>query len=450
MATENSKHISPSDSRWGFLFQAVPAHGLGIFRIGFGLIMLWELFYLIRMNFVEIFLTGPDMLFHYDLLGWVMPLPEPLMWGLVGVLILCCILIILGQLYQPAMAVFALGFTYIFFIDKAYYNNHLYLLCLLSFMLIFVRADKALKPGKKPESQMVPIWMYRILQAQLVIVYFYGGIAKLNYDWLVRFEPVKTMLQNGFFMVDFLGETPTLWILSYGGMVFDLSIGFLLLIRRTRWVGVAGVLFFNISNSILFEDINIFPYFMIIATVLFLDPFWVKEKIVGKKDRKGTRFPEFQINQRLILILGIYFCFQLLFPFRHLLFEGNTDWTGEGKRFSWRMKVQTRKSEKVDFQILDYDKKVMYPVDMDAYKLNDDQRNLLVEDPAAVWQLSRFLQERGRRRLGTVHVGVKAEIIVSMNQRPSQLMINPDVDLTKENWRTFQHNHWIVPLQPLP
>ncbi|MEZ4827359.1 MAG: HTTM domain-containing protein [Bacteroidia bacterium] len=440
---------------WSFMFRPVSAHGLGIFRISFGAIMLWEMLYFVKLDFVPVFLTEPELLFHYDLLHWLNPLPAPLMWLLIVALIVCCGLIVLGKWYRPAMIVFAVGFTYIFFIDKAYYNNHLYLICLLSWWMIFIDADKALKifPGKAADPDpVIPAWMYHILQAHLVIVYFFGGIAKINPDWLVRHEPVMTMLNKGFYMKDLLGETVTVYILTYGGMIFDLTIGFLLLYRRTLWLGVAGALFFNLSNASLFDDINIFPYFMVMATVLFLDPAWVKEKLKLKKvatKNKNSAKTVFQPSRRLVWIIGIYLFIHILMPFRHFLYPGNTDWTSQAQRFSWRMKVQTRKTEKLEFQVLDYSQKTIYPVDLNAYKLNRDQITLLSLDPAAVWDLCQFLEKRGKERLRSSKVGVNANIRISMNNRPVQHMVDPALDMAETTRSVFKNSTWILPLEDI-
>ena len=51
--------------------------------------------------------------------------------------------IMLGCFYRLSAAVFCLGFTYIFLMEKAYYLNHFYLICLLSFLLIFIPAGDA-------------------------------------------------------------------------------------------------------------------------------------------------------------------------------------------------------------------------------------------------------------------------------------------------------------------
>lgn len=81
-----------------------------------------------------------------------------------GALALC---IAVGFLYRLSATLFSLGYTYIFLINQPLYQNHYYLICLVSLLVIFVPA--------------CAIWL---LRAQIAIVYFFGGVAKLNLDWL--------------------------------------------------------------------------------------------------------------------------------------------------------------------------------------------------------------------------------------------------------------------------
>ncbi|MEO0469025.1 MAG: HTTM domain-containing protein [Bacteroidota bacterium] len=437
------------------LFRKVDASGLAIFRILFGLVMLWEMIYFMRIDFVELFFGLPDVRFSYGGLSFLQPLPEGLMWALIVLLTACCVLIVLGKWYRPAMLTFAIGFSYIFFLEKSYYNNHLYLICLLAFMLFFIRADKALSLDAKGKTERdVPMWMYNLLKFQVVVVYFYGGLAKINSDWLINLEPARTLVE-GTFLDGLLGLEFATRFISYGGMLFDLSVGFLLLFRKTRLLGFLGAAFFNVSNAIIFNDINIFPYFMLGALILFADPEWTKaqverffpaKKVKGKKMKRKVVEKEMP-RQRLLIVLGVYAAFQLLFPFRHWLIPGNVEWTGESQRFSWRMKIQHRATEEMEFQVLNYDTKTIVPVNMDAYQLNRDQKVHMGIHPEMVWQFAQFLEERAKKKLRARKVGVNAKVKVAFNGRPAKYMIDPQTDLAEEDWKLMQHNEWILPLE---
>lgn len=41
----------------------------------------------------------------------------------------------------------------------------------------------------------VPIWLLFLFQFQIVVVYFFGGIVKLNYDWLILQQPIRFLME---------------------------------------------------------------------------------------------------------------------------------------------------------------------------------------------------------------------------------------------------------------
>ena len=59
--------------------------------------------------------------------------------------------------------------------------------------------------------------------------------------------------------------------MSWGGMFYDLLIPFILLYHRTRIIGFLLVIFFHIFTVILFP-IGMFPYIMIISSLIFFTP----------------------------------------------------------------------------------------------------------------------------------------------------------------------------------
>jgi hypothetical protein len=71
--------------------------------------------------------------------------------------------------------------------------NHFYLFVLLSFLMCFLPANKLwsldVRQGRQKKASFVPGWTVWLLRFQLAVVFFYGGIAKLNMDWL-RGQPM--------------------------------------------------------------------------------------------------------------------------------------------------------------------------------------------------------------------------------------------------------------------
>lgn len=439
----------------------VPATALGLFRIIFGMLMTWEMIYFIRIDFVEIFLELPMVAMHYTFLSWIAPLPSPLMDVLVYLLLAATILITIGKWYRWAMLFFFVGFTYIFILDQAYYNNHLYLISLLSFWMIFLPMDAALSVKKSPRKTASAA-SYAVLRFHLVMVYFFGGIAKLNYDWIVNHEPVKHFLEQASFLSDILGEKLAIYLLVFGGIGFDLAAGFLLLYRPTRKIGLVAAITFNVLNSIIFNDINIFPFFMLGSLLLFLEPEtvdgWFAEKKQTRKEKRKKSSSKKESDSRQAHLWGssavlqklfvAYLIFHCIWPFRHLVIPGQVDWTGQGQLFSWRMKIQTRGTEQLEFEVLDYKTQTIVPTDLDAYYMNYDQRRAMALSPALLHQMAIFLGDRAKDKFGHDQVGVRAKLKVSFNGRAPQYVVDPELDLYQTVYHPWGHNDWIEDLKP--
>ena len=58
------------------------------------------------------------------------------MYILFASLAILSLMIALGLFYRISTLLFFLGYSYFFLVERATYNNHYYLICLLSLMLI--------------------------------------------------------------------------------------------------------------------------------------------------------------------------------------------------------------------------------------------------------------------------------------------------------------------------
>lgn len=418
------------------LFSAINPINLAVFRIAFGVFAFLEILYFYKTYLIEDYILQPKVLFKYSFLP-VSPLSETALDVILGVTLISTVFIIIGKFYRTAIITFFIGFTYFFLLDKAYYNNHMYLFSLLAFLLIFIPADGALAFNGNKEAKSAYSWHLRILQFQIIVVYFFGGIAKINEDWLVFYEPMRTILEYK----NIYSENLSM-LLAYSGLFFDLFVGFFLLNKRTRIFAVIFVLLFNITNHLIFDDINIFPFFMLGSLVLFFE--FDKISLFSKFDKPiATRQANYS-NKLVLIGVGVYMMFQIAMPLRHHFISGNVDWTGEGQRFAWRMKIQTRKIRECKFAIFDIDKKTIYPVKMNAH-INMVQKQQMVYYPKMILDFAHYLKKYARKE-GASNVMVKAQITVKYNQRESVNILSPDVDLSKEKWKSFVHNEWINPL----
>lgn len=407
---------------------------MALFRILFGGLMLYEVFFYASSGLIEAGIVGPRLLFPYEGLEWVRPMDLGGMKFLLGVLALSCVMVILGLLHRIAMSVLFLGLTYIFLLDKAYYNNHTYLFILLAFLMIWIPADRAWSIKRKKQEDFVPYWCWLILRIQIVIVYFYGGLAKLNHDWLVEGEPMRTLLQ-GYARTSAFGDIITsqtfLYFFTIGGLLFDLLAGPLLWWKKSRRYMLVFVLFFNITNHFLFDDIGVFPFFMIAATILFFDPHEIAAWFgrVNEKDRR-SKVKQIQAgNPSLITAaLAAYLAFQLLFPFRWMVMGVDPDWTSVAQRFSWRMKISTRSPLLIAFNVEEPLKKDSHPVQLKDF-INNYQQNLCAYDPRAAVRFAKWLKGEAMQR-GMEQVQITSRIVISYNGRPYRYLFPVDQDLS--------------------
>jgi vitamin K-dependent gamma-carboxylase len=277
-------------------FAAVDNASLIFFRIAFGFLMAWEVFRYFDDDWISRYWIKPQFLFKYCGFSWVQPWPGNGMYIHWAVLGLLAFFIAAGFLYRLSAALFFLGFTYCFLLDQAIYLNHFYLVCLLSFLLILVPANRAISLDgwlwPRIRSEVTPAWTLWLLRAQMAIVYFFGGIAKLSPDWL-RGEPMRAWMadRSNFRLIGrYLTGDWAVFAASYGSLLLDLFIAPALLWRRTRLPAFGIAILFHLNNAQLFS-IGIFPWLGIAATTLFLSPSWRAAVILNFSPQKEIVAP---------------------------------------------------------------------------------------------------------------------------------------------------------------
>jgi hypothetical protein len=448
---------------WARLFAPVDAASIGVFRIAFGGLMLWEVFRYVQYGWIARYYIDPAYTFPYIGFSWVQPWAGNGMYYHFAGLAILSVLLMLGIWYRVISVLFFLTFTYIFLLEKAHYLNHFYLISLLSFILIFVPANRAFalsfRRHKKRASlfHTVPTWALWLLRAQLTIVYFYGGIAKLNGDWL-RGEPMRMWLRDRteFPIIGrWFTEEWMVYAFSYGGLLFDLTIAPLLLWSRTRPYAFIAALFFHLSNNELFQ-IGIFPWMALAATILFFPPSLPRRLFGGVKPhvvKPRRRNPlaadlapaaiALQPGQRVVVaLLALFLAVQVLMPVRHYLYPGNVAWTEEGHRFSWRMKLRA-KGGSIALFMTDPATQETTQIDPGEY-ISGRQTAQIATHPDMLVQFSHYLEGQLREQ-GYGDVEIRAQAMVSLNGREPQLIVDPEVDLTAIHLGPG-HEDWILPL----
>lgn len=477
MRKKDSDRQSGETRLWSGFLAPVDIASLVYFRIAFGTIMLWEVWRYFHHDWIAAYWIKPTFHFTFWGFGWVKPWPGEGMYLHFYALGLLAILIALGLFYRVSTTVFFLGFTYVFLLEKARYLNHFYLICLISFLLIFIPSHRAfsLDSLRRPRtrSDTAPVWGLWILRAQIGIVYFYGGLAKLDSDWLAS-APMREFLAA---RTDFplIGPYFTReWMIdafTYGGLLLDLLVVPLLLWKRTRAFGFLMATAFHLTNAKLFS-IGIFPWFMIAATTLYFRPDWPRlllrqVKNLGSKwlerrgpgkgapvGRKGPTVARrsfapategISVGQRCTLwLLALYLGLQVLLPLRHVLYPGSASWTEEGHKFSWRMMLRKKQAARVQLKITDPVSKQRFNVRPQDHLANW-QEIKMSSHPDMIHQFVQYVAGKLRHQ-GYPRIQVQVWAEAALQDRELQLLIDPEVDLAAVE-RSLKPASWIMPMK---
>ena len=428
---------------------------LALYRIGFGILVMFSLARFALNGWIESLYLEPDFHFSYYGFSWVKPI------GIYTYLVfLICfssaLFVSIGYKYRFAIITLFLSFTYIELMDKTTYLNHYYLISCISFLMIFLPCASYFALDSKKNIK-VPKWTIDSLKFLIVIVYIYAGLAKINSDWLLHAQPLKIWLRAKY-TIPIIGETLlqkdfSYYLFSWGGMIYDCIIPFLLLYKRTRYFAFFMVLVFHIMTRILFPPIGMFPYIMIFSCIIFFDN-GVHKKILDfirsilklkvKNDNKFDSHSSRIIKHRFILpILSLFFILQIIFPLRSIFYPGELLWTEQGYRFSWRVML-IEKAGYTTFKVVDNSSNKFQLVDNMEF-LTPFQEKQMSFQPDMILEYAHYLGATFEKR-GFKDVSVYADSYVTLNGRPSKRFIDPKVDLLKQK-NDLKHKTWIIPLK---
>ncbi|HWZ21718.1 MAG TPA: HTTM domain-containing protein, partial [Cytophagaceae bacterium] len=414
---------------------------LVILRITFGVIMVFSVFRFMVKGWVTDFYVTPKFYFTFYGFEWVKPLGETGMFVIFYIMALAALLVLLGLFYRISITTFFLCFTYTELIDKTYYLNHYYFISLVSFLLILVPANRyfSLDVLRKPKlkATTVPAWTMSIFKLQLFLIYFFAGLSKINYDWIVEALPLKIWLPANSH-IPFIGLLLTqewvAYLFSWFGLFFDLFIGFILWNKATVKAGYFLVVIFHLFTAYFFK-IGMFPYIMISMTIVFFSA-EVHLKLINSirsllllKIPSSENFPfkENDAKTKIIIpLLIIYFVFQLLLPVRYLFYPGNLLWTEEGYRFSWRVMLM-EKAGTTFFYVKDSETGNTSEI-INSEFLSPMQENMMSTQPDMILQYAHFLKNTFHNR-GIKNPIVTVESYVTLNGSGSRLFIDKKIDL---------------------
>ena len=210
---------------------------------------------------------------------------------------------------------------------------------------------------------------------------------------------------------------------------------------------------FNLINSVIF-DIGIFPWLMLGALLIYFPPDLMRrfarafmspgeEFVDATPISASSNCSSLSTSQKVVVgLLAAYLMVQVILPLRHYLYPGDASWTEEGHNFSWHMKLRTKTGEAV-FTVTHPESRQTWTIKPQD-SLESHQVVKVITKSDLILHFGHFLADE-KRRAGYDNVEVRAHVMVSLNGRAPQLLIDPSVDLAKEEVGLLPAR-WIVPL----
>ena len=431
-----------------FLFTKIDNSPLIIFRIFFGVLVALECYGAILTGWIRRTLVEPIFTFNFIGFDWLQPLPGYGMYFYFFVMGTLGVCIALGYKYRLSIISFTVLWTSVYLMQKTSYNNHYYLLILISGLMCFFPANRShsldVRHNPAIREDGMHAYVKYVVILQLLIVYVYASVAKIYADWL-DFGIIKILMQgkaNYPFVGAFLQEPWIHKIIGVFGILFDLLIVPALLFKPTRKIAFFASIFFHLFNSIIFQ-IGIFPYLSLAFTVFFFEPETIRKIFFKKKPPYRINKTEVPVKQPLFYaIVGTYFIIQLLLPVRHHFIKDEVLWTEEGHRLSWRMMLRSRGGT-IEFKIVNQDTNESKIADLDQY-LSKKQKRRIASYPDFIWQFAQRLKKEHAEKGENISV-YALNSKVSVNGKAYRAFIDPTVDLANAEWDYLWHNEWILP-----
>ena len=434
------------------LFKQVSIAPLIVFRVVFGGLLLFSTIRTAQQGWIYELYIEPT--FHFGFFSWLTPLSENGMYLVFALMGIAALGIMLGLFYRISTILFFLLFTYVELLDKTYYLNHYYLVCLMTFWLCLVPAhrsysiDSIMFPNIR--SSNCSNWHLLIFKVQLSVVYFFAGLAKVNSDWLFHAQPLATWLPGRYQLPvigSFLHYKELAFLFSWIGCIYDLSIWVFLWIKRTRGVAYVFVLIFHFLTAVLFPRIGMFPFIMITCTIIFFSTEW-HQKVLSflpfyqKSDSSHCFAPSTKWHSLISIALIAYFIVQLYLPFRYIQYPGNLFWHEQGYRFSWRVMLM-EKNGYTSIILKDPKTKLQKEIDQNEF-LTAFQKQQMRSQPDMILQFAKHIGDEFYALNGYAPE-IYVESYLSLNGRRSQVFTDKTMDVY--SLKDPLNSNWIIPLK---
>ena len=322
-----------SQSLTSYLLQPVHAPGLAAFRFVFAAAMAYDAFAMHARSEVDDFFCTPHRLtFAYRWTPFIAPLSCDAMLRLPHVIGAAAILFGTGLLPVVGLLAFAVAYTFLFLAEATRYVNHFYLYSMLGWLLLGAALSSPSRLGFGCRR-----YQLYALRLQISFVYFFGGLVKLQREFLVELEPLRSYVRAA--AAHSADETaargrsrsPRLPLAAVGACASTCS-------RRSRCGRRAALARLwrrarlpRPQPLVLFRTIGSFPLVSLATCALFLDA--APAAAAAARPSRASLIP--------LYVTAAHLGLQALVPLRHHWHSADVSWTRLGNEFGWRMMGDT-------------------------------------------------------------------------------------------------------------
>lgn len=386
-----------------------------------------ELFYYFQFqNIFNSIYIEPSFNFKYNFIGEFFPKLGRLNFHIFLLLGASAYLLLglgLAPLFTGLFATYF--FSYLTFFDRVHFLNHWYLITIITLMITIFSIDKNHK-------SIANAWKLKYLMILTGVVYFYSGLSKISVDWIIRLEPISTILSNTEgsilpkFMQQILRNNVFVSIAAYSIIVVEIFAYPLLKSKYLRWPTYLFLGAFHILNLIILP-IGAFPLLMLLLNTLFLFNF------------KPTSFKETSKTPLFLTATAIIF-FQLIIPLKQYIYKYDKLWTEQGKRLTWHMMTEYKDCS-CSFFIYSNNQLERVINQKDFPDVSDYQARSICRRPNLILMYAHHLGENYKNDNPSIY----CNCFMSLNNRERQLYVHPKIDLLKEKSKAIQSYDWIIP-----
>lgn len=428
-------------------FQPIDNAPLIVFRIALGFLITAECWGALVTGWVKRNFVEPQIFLPHIGFEWLEPFAGPWMYGYFGVMGCLGIAIMLGYHYKVSIWSFTVLWFGAFIMQKTSYNNHYYLLWIITLLMGFLPANRYasldVTSNRQSEQLYMPRWNAWVLMFQMAIVYFFATVSKFYPDWLngTFTGNLFTDLKDFPILGSLFVKREFHLFIAYAGILFDAIVIPAFLFKKTRNWALLASFIFHLFNAITLK-IGIFPFFALSFVVFFYPPETIRNLFLKKKPLLPLdTVPPARPSRLLYTFFIFFFALQIALPLRHWFIPGDVLWTEEGHRLSWRMMLREKKGI-THFRVVDAQtqEELEFPI---AQYATPKQLVFVTSKPDGIWQMAQYIKTHFARQGRKVHVYVDS--YVSVNRKNYQRFIDPQTDLAAVPWNYFLANSWILP-----